>query len=157
GLPGFVTSAGVTEVRVRDMAEPACTVKDGRTLTREGFVVDEAVGTRRVDGLFVQAHRVKVTAFDPRDFGAHQRGAVFEILRAILGPDFDLSMVHSKSFQVLRAFCGAGGFAARSTRQCAVIMVFSLLENTARGPEQPLRVRCSGHCLLVVTGKIARL
>src|SRR5262249_8319403 len=38
-----------------------------------------------------------------------------------------------------------------------VIVVFSLLENTARGPQQPLRMRCGGHGLLVVTGKIARL
>src|ERR1700733_7619092 len=88
--PCCIAGPGVTQVSVGELVEPAGTVKDRSPLISDRLVVDEAACTRRVDGFFVQAHRLKVTVLDPGNFSAHQRGAVFEIIRAILHPDFKL-------------------------------------------------------------------
>ncbi len=42
-----------------------------------------------------------VAAFNARDLGADQRGAVFEVLRAILRPDLKLSVVGGQSLEML--------------------------------------------------------
>src|SRR5262249_14892331 len=89
--PGDVAGAGAPQVSVGDLVEPACAVKSRSTLISDALVVDEAACARQLDRLFVQAHRVKVTVFDPGNFGADQRAAVFEIFLAVLRPSFELS------------------------------------------------------------------
>src|SRR5262249_9416179 len=137
--PRGIAGAGAAEVTVGDLVKPACAVKGRSTLISDALVVDEAACARQLDRLFVQAHRVKVTAFDPCNFGADQRGAVFEIFLAILRPSFELSVMCSQSFQMLRGIVGAYGVAGCSTRERAVKVIFGLLNKAGRDPEQLLR------------------
>src|SRR6516164_7075172 len=44
---------------------------------------------------------IELAALDASDLGAHQGGAVLEILRAILRPDFELSMMGGQSLEML--------------------------------------------------------
>jgi hypothetical protein len=74
--------------------------------------VNEAVCAGRPDGLFVKVHGIERAAFEARDLGAYQRRAVFEILRAIFCPYFQLSVVRRQSLEVLPSlpsFCGIAG------------------------------------------------
>ena len=86
--------------------------------------MDKAVCASRVDGPFVQAHRIKIAAFDPGNFSANQRGAVLEVLRAILRPDIELSLVKGHRLQMLLALVARRGVAACSARQRAVKVIF---------------------------------
>ena len=55
--------------------------------------MNKAVGAGRADGLFVKGLGIEFPAFDPRDLGADQRGAILEILGAVRRPDFKLSVM----------------------------------------------------------------
>jgi hypothetical protein len=86
---------------VRNRLEAAYCVKASGELVRERLVLDKAIGVCRADGLFVQALCIELAAFDASDLGAHQRDTAFEIFRAILRPDFDLSVVGGHRLAVL--------------------------------------------------------
>ena len=88
---------------MRDLLEAARRVEARGELVGERLVVDEAVGVGRADGLFVKMLGVELAAFDPRDLRADQRGAVLEVLRAILRPDLELSVVGGQSLEMLLA------------------------------------------------------
>src|SRR5215472_17403941 len=133
--PCRVTGAGVAQVSVRELVEPACAVKGRRALISKRFAVGEAICTRRIDGFFVQAHRVKITPFDPGYFRGHKRSAVFEIIRAILGPDLELSAMCSQTLQMLRPIVDAYVVAGCSTRKRAVKVIFGLFNETGRYPK----------------------
>ena len=75
---------------MRDFLEAARRVEARGELVGERLVVDKAVCAGRADGLFVEALGIELAAFDPGDLRADQRGAVLEILRAILRPDLEL-------------------------------------------------------------------
>jgi len=47
--------------------EATCRVEARGEFVGDSLVVDEAVYIGRADGAFVQAHRVKIAAVDPRD------------------------------------------------------------------------------------------
>src|SRR5262245_30651054 len=91
--PTEIAVPGFPQISIRDFVEPACRVKARGNLVGNRLIMDEAVHVRGADRLFIEAHRLKVAAFNPGDLGAHQRGAVFEILRAILRPYFELFKV----------------------------------------------------------------
>src|SRR3984957_272896 len=76
-------------------------------------IVDKAVCAGRADGLFVAALGIELAASNACDLGAHQRGAVFEILRAILRPYFELSVMDGQSLEMLPSLVGYRGIAAR--------------------------------------------
>jgi hypothetical protein len=76
-------------------------VEPGSRLIGHAFVLHETVVAGRANGLLVEAHGVEVAAFDPGDFRAHQCGAVFEILLAILRPYGQLPVVIGQSLEVL--------------------------------------------------------
>ena len=75
--------------------------------------MDEAVVARRPDGLFVQPLGIELAAFEARDLRADQRGAVREILRAVLRPDLELSVVGGQRLDMLRRIA-AGSAASQS-------------------------------------------
>src|SRR5262245_20179001 len=93
GSPTEVGVPGFPQISIRDFVETACRVKARGNLVGNRLIMDEAVHVRGADRLFIEAHRVEVAAFNPGDLGAHQHGAVLEILRTILCPYLELSMM----------------------------------------------------------------
>ena len=117
GAPAQIAVAGVPQIHVRDLLEAARRVEARGEFVGERLVVNEAVGARRADGLFVEALGVELAAFQAGDLGADQRGAVLEVLRAILRPDLELSVVGGQSLQMLLALVGGCGIAAGGAGQ----------------------------------------
>ena len=68
--------------------------------------MDKTVGAGRADGLFVEALGIELAALKACDLGAYQCGAVFEILRAILRPYFELSVMDGQSLEMLLSLVG---------------------------------------------------
>ena len=93
GSPTQIAVAGVLQIHTGNLLEATRRVEAGGELVGERLVVNKAVGAGRADGLFVEALGIELTAFDPRDLGADQRGAVLEIVRAIRRPDLQLPVV----------------------------------------------------------------
>ena len=108
---------------MRDLLETACRVEAPGELVSEGFIVDKAVCVRRADGLLVEAHGIEVAALNSRDLGADQCGAVLEILRAVLHPYFQLSMVSGQSLKMLSLLVGKCGIAGRCMRKCTIEVI----------------------------------
>ena len=96
---------------MRDLLETACRVEARGEFVGERLIVDKAVRVCRADGLFVKMLGIELAAFDACDLRAHQRGAVFEILRAILRPYFELSVVSGQSLDMLLSLVGRCGIA----------------------------------------------
>src|SRR5262249_27021406 len=134
--PCGVVGAGAAQVRIGELLEAAFTVERRSTLVSDRFVVHEAVRTRRMDGLFVQAHRVKIPVFDPGNFGADQRSTVCEILRTVLRPDFQLPVVLPQRLQMLLTLGSGYGVAGCGTTKCAIKMIFGSLNVGRCDPEQ---------------------
>src|ERR1700752_4358838 len=63
-------------------------------------VLYEAVLSCRANGLFEQTHCIRVSPFETRDLGADQRGAVREILGAVLRPHLELLMMGGQHLQM---------------------------------------------------------
>src|SRR5262249_47273911 len=91
--PPQVAVSSIPQAPVRGLLEATHPVEPRGELVRNSLVVDEAVCTGRMAGLFVQAHRVSIATFDAGNFGTNKRHAVFEILRTLLRPHFELPMV----------------------------------------------------------------
>ena len=73
----------------------------------------------RADGLFVETLSVEFPSFDPRYFGAHERGAVLEIVRAIPRPDIEFLVMRSDSVQMLLPFASRRGIVKGSVDRAA--------------------------------------
>ena len=66
--------------------------------------------------MFVKALGIELAAFDARDLGANQRGAVLEIFGAILRPYFELSVMGGQSLQMLRLLFERGRIVLNAAR-----------------------------------------
>jgi hypothetical protein len=73
--------------------------------------VNKAIGVGRPDGLFVEALGIELLAFDPRDLGADQRGAVLESVGTIRRPHLELFVMRRKSLHMLLPCSGWLGIA----------------------------------------------
>ena len=100
GSPTQVAVAGVSKVEMRDLIEATRRVEPRGELVSERLIVNKAVDAGRADGLLVQAFGIEFAAFQSGHLGADQRGAVLEIFRAILCPDFELSVMGSQGRHV---------------------------------------------------------
>ena len=107
GPPTLIAVAGFLQIHTGKLFEAAPGVEARGHFVGDRFVVDEAVCAGRADGLFVEAFGVEVPAFDPRDLGADERGAVLEILGTVLRPDFELSVMRSQTGNILLALVAA--------------------------------------------------
>src|SRR5215470_18402281 len=96
GAPTPVAVARILQMQLRDLLEPTRRVETRGELVRDSLVVDESVAAGRPVGLLVQAHRIEIATFDAGDLRADQRGAVLEILRAMLGPLSQLPVMRSQ-------------------------------------------------------------
>ena len=101
GSPHHVTAPRVSQVELRALLEATRCVEARSELIGKRLVVDKVVCVRRPNPLLVEAHGIEVAAFYSCDFRAHQRRTVFEILRTILGPDFELPVVSGQSVEML--------------------------------------------------------
>src|SRR6202166_629934 len=113
GSPTEITVPGVSHVRVGDRFNTTRRVEARGQLAGERLIVDKAVCAGRADGLFVEALGIELAALNTCDLGAHQCGAVFEILRAILRPSCELSVMDGQSLEMLPSLVGYRGIAAR--------------------------------------------
>src|ERR1700721_1037273 len=100
GAPAKIALPGIAQMGVGGCLGAARIVEPGGELISDGFVLNEAVVAGCPNRPLVEAHRVEVAAFDPRDFGAYQCGTVFEILGAVLRPYCKLPMGIVQSFEV---------------------------------------------------------
>ena len=73
-----------------------------------------------VDGLFIQSLRVQATVFDTGDLCPHQRGTVFEILRAILPPRYRVAVDEAPGSPNAAALWSADTESQDAARQSAV-------------------------------------
>src|SRR3979409_480054 len=124
GSPTQIAVAGVLQIHTGNLLEAARRIEAGSEFIGERLVVNKAVGAGRTDGLFVEALGIELLAFDPRDLGADQRGAVLEIVRAIRRPDLELLVMRSDSVQVLLPPAGRNRIAAGGSRQRVVEVIF---------------------------------
>ena len=105
-------------------------------------MLNEAVGMRRSDGLFVETLGVDLATLQACDLGADQRGPVLEVLRAILRVDLKLPVVGGHSLQMQHALVSGCGAAAGGPGQGAVEMMFRrFFEMRHECPWQPPRPR----------------
>src|SRR6266446_5367076 len=107
-------------------------------LVSKGLVLDEAVLARRAYGLLVQAHRVQLPGFQPRNLGAGQRRARRERCRAMVRPDHEPLVMGSQRFQMLGSLLDRTGIATRRTGKRCVEMVLGMLELGGCRPKQRL-------------------
>jgi len=128
GTPAEVAVPGVVQIHVRDLLETTCRVEAGGEFVGERLIVDKAVCVRRVDGLFVKMLGLDFAAFDTCDLGADQRGAIFEILRAVLRPYFELSVVGGQSLEMLASLVGRCGLAGCCLGECTVEVILCRFE-----------------------------
>src|SRR3984893_16210092 len=128
GSPTQIAIARVLQIHAGDLLEPARRIEAGSEFIGDRLIMNKAVGAGRADGLFVEAFGIELPAFDPRDLGADQRGAVLEIVRAIRRPELELPLMRSDSVQALPSLAGWRGIAGGGLRQCAEEMVFRRFE-----------------------------
>src|ERR1700674_3450943 len=93
GSPTEIAVLGVPQIRMRDLLKTTRRVEARGQLVGEGLIVDKAVCARRADGLFVEALGIEFAALNACNLRTDQRSAVLEILRAILRPNCELSVM----------------------------------------------------------------
>src|SRR5580704_14388587 len=91
--PTLIAMPGFVQIRICERLETTCCVEARGDLIGNRLIVDESIGVRRADGLFVKAFGFDHAAFYSCDFGSCQSNTVFEILRAMLRPYFELFVV----------------------------------------------------------------
>jgi hypothetical protein len=140
GSPPQVAVPGISEVEACNLLETARRVETGSEFVGERFVMKEAVCSGRADRPFVEPHRLGIAALDACELGADERGAVFEVFRAVLGPLLELAMVGRQCLVVLGTIRGGCRIAERSPRQRAVKLVVCLLKDCRHHPPKSVCV-----------------
>ena len=155
--PANVRVAGCPEIEARNFFEPVLSVETSSKLVGKRLIVDEVVGLCGADSSVIQAHRIEIARFESCDLGGDQGGPIFEVLRALVGPDAELTLVRGQRFPMTRAFvavCGiAGGGEGKRTKK----MVLGDLNCWRRHRKQTLRPRCRFDRGCKATGEEARL
>src|SRR5260370_9085067 len=109
----------------RDPSETAVGVEAGGDLEGSRLIMDKSVCVRGANGLFIKALGVEHAALYSCGLRAHQCGAVLEILRTILRPYFELTVVNRQSLEMLLFLVGRCGIpacrAAEATIQVIVL------------------------------------
>src|SRR4051812_4229853 len=109
GSPTQVAVPGLPQVGVPDLLETAYKVKAGRNFVGDALNVYEAILSCRADRLLVEAHGVQVAALYSCNLRTCQCRAIFEILRTILRPYFELLVVSRQSLEMLLSLVGRCG------------------------------------------------
>src|SRR4029077_9385909 len=93
GPPTEVAVPGILQICMRDLLETTCRIEVRGEFVGNRLIVDKAVFVRRPDGLFVKVLGLELASLDACYLRAYQRGAVFEILRAVPRPNVELVLV----------------------------------------------------------------
>ena len=101
GAPTQIAVAGVPQIGLGNRLEATRRVEAGGQFVGERLIVNEAVGAGRADGLFVEALGIELAAFEARDLGADQGGAVLEIVWAIRRPELEVPVVGGQCVEML--------------------------------------------------------
>src|SRR5262249_50861351 len=112
GSPASVAVQGLPQIRIRNLVETALCIKARRNLVGNRLIVDESVGVRGADGLFVKALGLEHSAFYSCDLRTDQRGSVFKILWAMLRPNYEVPVVGCQRLEMplfLVSRCGVPG------------------------------------------------
>src|SRR5262249_32211748 len=96
GPPARIAKPRVSHIRTSNLAEAARRVETRSKLVGETLVVDKSVRVSRADGPLIKILGVELSSLDAGDFGADQRGSIFEVLRTMAGPGFKLPMMNSQ-------------------------------------------------------------
>src|SRR5262249_30025368 len=96
--PTEIAVAGFPQIGIRDLVEPSCRVETRRELVGHCLIVDKGIGVRGADGLFVKTHGIQLAAFYSGYLRPDQCRPIFKILRAVLGPYFEMLLVSYQSF-----------------------------------------------------------
>src|SRR5262245_44352986 len=107
GTPPAVSEPGIAHIGDRDPVRATGLVEPSGELQGERFAVDESVLACRRNRPIVEARGVSVSLLNASDFGGHQKSTVFEVFRAIPGPDLELPMMGAYRLAVLGG-SGAG-------------------------------------------------
>src|SRR4029077_18724487 len=99
--PPQVAVPCISEVETCNLLETVRRVETSSQFVRERTLVDEAVRSCPSNRPFVEPHRLGIAALDACELGADERGAVFEVFRAVLGPLLELAMVGHHCIVVL--------------------------------------------------------
>src|SRR5262249_17235985 len=84
--PTEIAVAGVAQIQIRDLLEPACRVKARRQFVSDRLNVNKAICACRAYRLLVEMLGIELAAIQSGDLRLDQRGAAFEIIRAVLRP-----------------------------------------------------------------------
>src|SRR5579864_283034 len=106
GSPPLIAAFSVLQVSAGNFVEPASCIEPCGNFVGEPLVMDKAICMRGANGLFIELLRVEQTAFDTGDLRAYQCGTVFEVLRAMLCPYFELPVVSAQSLDMLIPLVG---------------------------------------------------
>src|SRR5271165_2581545 len=113
---------------MRNLLETTRRVEARGELVGKRLIVNKAVCVCRVDGLFVKMLSVEHAAFYSCDLRAHQRGTVFEVLRAILRPYFELPVVSCHSLEMLLSLAGRCGIPGCRVRKRTIKVILCSFE-----------------------------
>ncbi len=154
GSPPQIAVPGVSQVDMRYFIEAMGRVEARSKFVGERLVLDEAIDAGRSDAPLIEPHGVDIAAFQASDLGSDQRGAVFEVLWALLGPDLELPVMGGQRCEMRSPL--AGGVTNRGMRQSAVKAKIGDLVKIPRR-RMPLRPRCRLDGRGVVAGMKVRL
>ena len=138
--PTEIAITGLPQIHLRDLFEASCPVEPGSNFVGNRLIVDESIGVRRVDGLFVKAFGVDHAALYSCDFGSHECGTVFKILRAMLRPYFELSVVCSQSLEMFVPLTGSSAIPCCRMRKRTIESECCLCKQCWVSPKQLLRL-----------------
>src|SRR5436305_717128 len=133
GPPALIAIPGFEQVCVREFLETTRCVESRGELVGYCLIMDKAVAVRRADGLLVKLLGLEHAAFDPGNLRTQQRGAVFEILWAILCPYLELLLVSGHSLEMLQIV--SCSITRCSSRERTVKVILRHFEEGGRGPE----------------------
>src|SRR6266850_1446642 len=131
---------------MRKLLEAARRVEARRKLVGERLVVNEAVRASRADGLFVEPLGVELAAFEACDLGGDQRRPVRKVLRTVVGPRLQQTIVSCQCLLELGLFRRGCPTTKRGPCQRGVEMVLCPLEDSPRDPKKPFGVRGGYDC-----------
>src|SRR5215471_5990394 len=128
GSPTYIAMPRVPQVRARDLIEATSHVEARGDFVGDRLIVDKSVFVCRADCLLVEALSIQQVTFNTCDLRADQRGAVFEILRAMLRPYFELPVVICQSLEMLLSLVGRCGIPVCCVRKRAIEAKLCCLE-----------------------------
>src|SRR5580704_4953301 len=131
--PTLIAIPGFVQIRICKRLETTCCVESRGDFIGNSLMVDESIGVRRADGLFVKAFGFDHAAFYSRDFSTHECGTVFKIVWAMLRPNYQLPMTSSERLEMVSLLIRQGRIPRRSVGERAIEVKKSWFKYDRRG------------------------